>query len=58
MKQDNKNSQITMRMTDEQKAFIIKKSKEEGRSITSIVNLALGSRYPAYKKILMDNKGE
>jgi hypothetical protein len=52
MKQDNKNNQITMRTTAEQKEFLQKQAQEENRTITAIINIALSEKYPKYKKII------
>jgi len=57
MKKKPKRTQITMRTSEEQKAFLQQRAKDEGRTITSVINLALNSRYPAYKKIAK-GKGE
>lgn len=58
MKQDNKNNQITMRTTAEQKEFLQKQADAEDRTITAIINIALSEKYPKYKKIMKDKKGE
>lgn len=58
MKKDNKQNQITMRMSDKQKDFLLKQAQDENRTLTAIINIALSKQYPKYKKILMDEKGE
>ena len=46
-----KNSQIIFRTTEEQKDFLLKQSEKEDRTIITIVNLALGEKYPKHKEI-------
>ena len=58
MKQDNKNNQITMRTTAEQKEFLQKQADAEDRTITAIINIALSEKYPKYRKICKEKKGE
>ena len=51
-----KSSQIIFRTTEAQKDFLLKQSEKEDRTITTIVNLALGEKYPKYKEITKEVK--
>ena len=52
-----KTNQIIIKVTEEQKDFLLKQAKQQDRTITAIVNIALGSSYPEYKEITK-GKGE
>ena len=46
----DKTATFSMRLTEEQYEFLRDKSKEEDLTITTIINRALGEKYPEYKK--------
>ena len=52
-----KKSQIIIRTTDEQREFLLKQADKEDRTLTTIINIALGEKYPKYKEITK-GKGE
>lgn len=58
MKTDKKNTQIIFRTTEAQKEFLQNQADKEDRSVTAIINIALSEKYPQYKKITKDKKGE
>ena len=47
-----------MRTTAEQKEFLQKQADAEDRTITAIINIALSEKYPKYRKICKEKKGE
>ena len=47
-----KTTQVIVKMTDEQKDFLLSQASEERRTITTIINTALSEKYPKYKEIL------
>ena len=51
MEKENKSSQIIVRMTEREKEFLKKKAEEENRTISAIVNGALGEKYEEYREI-------
>lgn len=55
MKKETKNSQLIMRLTEKEKEFLLQKAAEENRSISAIVQIALGKRYKEYEKIRKQN---
>lgn len=51
-------SEVTIfRTTKEQKDFLLKQSDIEERTITAMVNIALGEKYPEYMALLKKQKG-
>lgn len=58
MKKDIKTSQIIIRTSDAQKEFLQQQADAENRTITAIINIALSEKYPKYKKIFKESKGE
>ena len=58
MKKDIKTSQIIIRTSDAQKEFLQQQADAENRTITAIINIALSEKYPKYKKIFNESKGE
>ena len=58
MNKNKKQNQIIFRTSDEQKDFLRLQAMEENRTITAIINIALSEKYPKYKEIFNNQKGE
>ena len=56
MEKEKKSSQIIVRVTETEKEFLIHKAEEENRTISAIVNGALGEKYEEYREIRKKKK--
>ena len=57
MKTKKKTAQLIMRITEAEKEFLLRKSEEENRTISTIVTIALREKYEEYQKIKERNLG-
>ncbi len=54
----SKDTQIIIRASEKQKQFLSQQALKEDRTVTTLINMALGAQYPEYQKITKEYKDE